>query len=545
MFSNMKQNENQKLNNKKQANNWIKVLAASVVMLTSVTMVSAGEKPNPFASIGQSMVGGVAARNEGLVQTAKIDDETQMKLTYRYSNPELVSFSSGLSWGQSVSLYREAAQMIDSRHVNPVDYKTRTNQGIDNLIAALSNQTFLQTSRSRADQAKMAKLVQQLEGVKATFVAQTVEDSLRVMNWAGYAFQSELGTNPVMVAVEFLNGTLDSLDPYSSIVPIDRNGGPRVEIEPGTKVAASNNVVGIGVELRAEETGARIERVYQGGGAEAAGVKRGDLIVAVSGQPLAGKTLDEMANYIKGNVGTQVLLSIKRGESNSFPVNIVRKTIEIKSVSEVRMMENGIGYVRIDKFAEDTSSLLDQALWSLHNQGMKSLVIDLRGNPGGLLTSAIDLSNKFLPSGTIVSTKGRNSQDNTVESASYSQTWKTPLVVLVDRNSASASEIFAAAIQDNKRGVIVGEKSYGKGTVQTHFPLQSVNAQLKLTTAKFYSPNGREMAGQGVTPDIKVAIDRQDYTATDLVLTAAVQAFNGSVPQNLISTLMSNTAPRS
>jgi carboxyl-terminal processing protease len=533
MFFNMNQNGTQKLNNKKQANNWIKVLAASVIMMTSVMTVSAGDVPSPFACVCESMTGGVAAHNSGLVQTAKVDNETQMKLTYRYSNPELVSFTSGITWAQSVNLYKETAQMIDSRHVNPVDYKTRTNQGIDNLIAALGNQAFLQTSRSRVDQAKMARLVQQLEGVKATFEAKNADDALRVMNWAGYAFQSELGSNPVIVAMEFINGTLDSLDPYSSLVPTDRNGGPRVEANPNQ--VAAGNVVGIGVELKAEEAGARIERVYQGGGAEAAGVKRGDLVVAAGGQPLAGKTLDDMANLIKGANGSQVLLSLKRGESNPFVVNIVRKPIEIKSVSEVRMMEDGVGYVRIDKFAEDTSSLLDQALWTLHKQGMTSLVIDLRGNPGGLLTSAISLSDKFLPSGTIVSTKGRTSADNTLESAVYAQTWKTPLVVLVDRNSASASEIFAAAIQDNKRGVIVGEKSYGKGTVQTHFPLQTVNGQLKLTTAKFYSPSGREMAGQGVTPDIKVNIDRNDYTSTDLVLTAAMTAFRNSAPQNMVT----------
>ena len=148
---------------------------------------------------------------------------------------------------------------------------------------------------------------------------------------------------------------------------------------------------------------------------------------------------------------------------------------------------------------------MDQALWSMHKQGMKSLIIDLRGNPGGLLTTAIELSNKFLPSGTIVSTRGRTQQDNSAEYATAEQTWKTPLVVLVDENSASASEIFAAAIQENQRGIIVGRKSYGKGSVQTHFPLRSISGNIRLTTAKFYSPNDREMSGSGVTPDLQIA----------------------------------------
>ena len=147
---------------------------------------------------------------------------------------------------------------------------------------------------------------------------------------------------------------------------------------------------------------------------------------------------------------------------------------------------------------------MDAALYKLNDQGMQSLILDLRGNPGGLLTTAIELSDRFLPSGTIVSTRGRTQADNSQETATYAHTWKVPLVVLVDHDSASAAEIFAAAIQENRRGVIVGETSYGKGTVQTLFPLESVSGALRLTTAKFYSPDGREMAGVGVTPDVKV-----------------------------------------
>jgi carboxyl-terminal processing protease len=152
---------------------------------------------------------------------------------------------------------------------------------------------------------------------------------------------------------------------------------------------------------------------------------------------------------------------------------------------------------------------------------MESLVIDLRGNPGGYLTTAIEVSDRFLPSGTIVSTRGRTSDDNMQETAKFAQTWKTPLVVLIDHQSASASEIFAAAIQENGRGLIVGETSYGKGTVQTLFPLHSATAGLRLTTAKFYSPDGREMAGEGVHPDIKVETGSNNEDA--VMLQAALE----------------------
>jgi C-terminal peptidase prc len=182
-------------------------------------------------------------------------------------------------------------------------------------------------------------------------------------------------------------------------------------------------------------------------------------------------------------------------------------------VSEVKLLEKNVGYIKLDKFAQNSSEEFDKALWDLYRQGMKSLIVDVRGNPGGLLTTAIQLSNKFVPSGTIVATRGRDATDNTVEYAHRDRTWKTPLVVLVDEDSASASEIFAAAVQENSRGLVVGRRTYGKGTVQTHFPLQSVQGTLRLTTAQFFSPTGREMAGAGVDPDVHVEAERAGQRA--------------------------------
>ena len=195
-----------------------------------------------------------------------------------------------------------------------------------------------------------------------------------------------------------------------------------------------------------------------------------------------------------------------------------------------------VGYVKLKQFSESSAEDLEKAMWKLYNNGMNSLVIDLRGNPGGLLTESIQVSDLFLPSGVIVSTKGRNASDNTTESAKRAKTWNLPLVVLVDENSASASEIFAAAIQDNGRGVVVGRHSYGKGTVQTHFPLTTVSGILKLTTAKFYAPSGREMAGAGVTPDYLVK-NANEETATTLAedndLKQAIEVVQTGLPQQM------------
>jgi len=186
---------------------------------------------------------------------------------------------------------------------------------------------------------------------------------------------------------------------------------------------------------------------------------------------------------------------------------MTRRTVDVPSVEDVHMLDAtaGIAYLKLDTFPARSAAELEQGLWTLHRQGMKTLVMDVRDNPGGLLTAAIEVSNKFVPTGVIVSTRGRNETDNSRTEAQGVNVWKVPLIVLIDEHSASASEIFAAAIQENDRGLIVGRQSYGKGTVQTLFPLSSISAGLRLTTAKFYSPRGREMAESGVAPDVVVS----------------------------------------
>ena len=205
-------------------------------------------------------------------------------------------------------------------------------------------------------------------------------------------------------------------------------------------------------------------------------------------------------------------------------MTLTRRRVRIYTVNDARIIRgtDQVAYISLSQFGQRSTEELDQALREMYEQGMQSLVLDLRGNPGGLLNVCVDVTNRFLPCGTIVSTKGRLANDNMREVASFSRTWKVPLVVMIDKDSASASEIFAAAVQDNRRGVIVGERSYGKGTVQTHFPLQTVSGNLRLTTARFYSPSGRPMSGQGVTPDVQIA-DADGPANGDRVLREAVQ----------------------
>ena len=193
--------------------------------------------------------------------------------------------------------------------------------------------------------------------------------------------------------------------------------------------------------------------------------------------------------------------------------------------------DTGVAYLKLTCFQKTTSRDLDAALWKLHRAGMRSLILDLRGNPGGLLTTSVDVVDKFIERGTIVSTRGRGKDEDYSYSAHSAGTWKVPLVVLIDGDSASASEIFAGAIRDHHRGVLVGTRSYGKGSVQGIFPLNSANAGIRLTTAKFYSPTGRAYSDVGVNPDVEVretarpndVTGQRVDTESDAALDAAVR----------------------
>ena len=205
--------------------------------------------------------------------------------------------------------------------------------------------------------------------------------------------------------------------------------------------------------------------------------------------------------------------------------------------------QGGIAYMKITCFQKTTARDLDTALWRLHREGMKSLVIDLRGNPGGLLVASVEAADRFIERGIVVSTRGRSVQEDITYSARGEGTWRVPLVVLIDQNSASAAEIFAGAIRDHHRGTIVGVRSYGKGSVQGIFPLDGYKAGVRLTTAKFYSPNGKPYSGVGVEPDVLVQRTARpidgDASARpaedDAMLAAALQAARNVLPQRQAS----------
>ena len=515
----------------------LRVLVGVGLMVLGAAFAQAGETVSPNES--------TAAKQAAAVQRAdkqSTSEKIQQRLTYRYGNPTVERFALFVSTNSAVALYDETTRLIDSRHLNPTSYATRAYQGVNNLLHAVGNRAFLRANGLFLSRSQVDKFRRSLSKMASSAPVRTATDARNLMLRTMDLASRQLAVRPTVVAMEFVYGAAESLGKYSTFIPSVTGRQPSASLE--------DHVVGIGVEIKPHASGVLVVKPLRGGPAAKAGLQRGDVIVNVNGRDLAGQSLDYAVDLIGGPEGSPVLLVINRDGRRRSPLSLIRRRVEIHSVSDVRMIDAtaGIGYIKLDKFAQTSSEEMDQALWDLHRQGMQSLVFDLRGNPGGLLTTAIELSNKFLPRGAIVSTRGRNAVDNTAEQATFERTWKIPLVVLIDGNSASASEIFAAAIQENDRGLVVGRRSYGKGTVQTHFPLQSVSGNLKLTTAKFYSPRGREIAGAGVDPDVKVDNSESDdfvvRLSDDRDIQAAMTIARGEQVQELASAL-SNFSGRS
>jgi carboxyl-terminal processing protease len=287
---------------------------------------------------------------------------------------------------------------------------------------------------------------------------------------------------------EGIDGMLETLDPYT--VFIGEKEGDEIDL------ITHGEYGGVGISIGMRDGNIIVIAPMEGYSAQKQGIRAGDIIIEVGGFKVDGMNLDSVRSRVRGEPGTEVTMKIEReGEQRPLEFVLVREEIQVNNVSYTGILENGIGYIRLDRFSRRAGDEVRQAIKDLKAQSpLRGLVLDLRGNPGGLLEAAVDIVGNFVPRGeTVVSTRGRGAEDQklyTVENDPLLP--DLPLAVLVDRNSASASEIVAGAIQDLDRGVIVGTRSFGKGLVQTIVPL-SYNASLKITTARYYTPSGRSI----------------------------------------------------
>ncbi len=297
-----------------------------------------------------------------------------------------------------------------------------------------------------------------------------------------------------------IRGMLTGLDPHSSYLDED----DYKELREGT----TGEFGGLGIEVGMSEEGfVRVITPIDDTPAQRAGVKAGDLVIRLDEKPVKGLTLHQAVKIMRGKVGEEIVLTILReGEQKPLKITIERDIIKVKSVRQ-RDLGNGFGYVRISQFQSRTGENLAEAIKKLtdENSGkLKGLVLDLRNNPGGVLNAAVDVSDAFIDDGLIVYTEGRIANSQMKFSATSKRLIDgAPLVVLVNGGSASASEIVAGALQDHKRALILGTRTFGKGSVQTILPLNSKSA-LKLTTARYFTPSGRSIQAEGIVPDIEI-----------------------------------------
>jgi carboxyl-terminal processing protease len=296
-----------------------------------------------------------------------------------------------------------------------------------------------------------------------------------------------------------IRGMLSGLDPHSAYLD--------AEAFSDLQVGTSGEFGGLGVEVGMEDGFIKVISPIDDTPAQRAGVMAGDLIIRLDDTPVKGMNLNEAVKRMRGKPNTKITLTIVRqGQEKPLKITLVREIIQVKSVKD-RLLEPGFGYVRITQFQSNTAANLNDALAELKKQNanpLKGLILDLRNNPGGVLNAAVEVSDSFLEKGLIVYTEGRDKDAKQRFFASPGDTLKgAPMIVLVNGGSASASEIVAGALQDQRRAIIMGEPTFGKGSVQTILPLSNGTA-LKLTTALYYTPNGRSIQAEGIDPDIKL-----------------------------------------
>ena len=305
-----------------------------------------------------------------------------------------------------------------------------------------------------------------------------------------------------------INGMLQSLDPYSSYM--------NPESFKNMNIETKGEFGGLGIEITMESGFVKVITPIEDSPADKIGVKAGDYIIKINDKQVKGLTLMQAVNLMRGKIGTSINITVRRVDvDDDLKFTIIRDKIKVREVSS--SIINNVGYIRLRAFNEQSGNQLLAKIkdFSKDNNNLTGYILDLRNNPGGLLSQAIQITDTFLDGGEIVSTRGREKNDIKIYTAKRGDVLKgKPLIVLINRGSASASEIVSGALKDHKRAILLGEKSFGKGSVQTIIPLKG-NGALRLTTAKYYLPSGNSISEIGVEPDIVVKENKENFKIND------------------------------
>ncbi|MEO1616590.1 MAG: S41 family peptidase [Planctomycetota bacterium] len=418
----------------------------------------------------------------------------------RYRDPSYVESTKSMTSTQALDLYVEVLANLETHYVERIEWSRLLLHGTAALEIALTEARFTQNALPNTDPARVQAFQESIHRRITDRPALSRFDLRATVAHVANLANAELGLSPTTVILEYVSGAISTLDPYTRLLSPDQLDDMFSNIE--------GNFVGLGVELETTKDSLKILSVIPGGPAEEAGLLAGQHIVQV--ENAATKDSPEIAaDLLRGPENSRVAVSIRSVDGSTRDLSVSRRRVEVPCVENAHIADpiHRIGYLRLTNFQKTTPRDIERAIWNLRQQGMQGLVLDLRGNPGGLLSAAVELADRFIDRGRIVTTKGRNSRENFQYTAHPVNTMAMPLAVLIDSDSASASEIFAGAIADNRRGVVVGERSYGKGSVQGIFRMQSAKFGLCLTTAKFYSPSGTAISQNGVRADLAVDSD--------------------------------------
>ena len=426
----------------------------------------------------------------------------------RYSDRSFQNSMLPLSRPEAMTYLDDVLDKVRKYYVDPVTATSFVAHGTESLYFALDNEKFLKRNLPTADRARVTAVRRTLRNSYWNKAVNGPEQARRTVLDLCDLTQYELSLPASAVVMEFVFGGCNALDDYSAY------------LTPGKLGDLYNNIdgefVGIGIEMKSEAgKGLLLVNVLPDSPAEEGGAVAGDFVVSINNVDCRKMSTEEAAGLLQGQSGTRLQLTLADpNTSEERRANLTRRAVKVKSIPIAKIIDraNGIGYIRMTGFQKNTTEELDAALLKLNHDGMKALIWDVRGNPGGLLTAAVEVLDRFIADGVLVSTQGRTPDQNSTYSAQKPGTWKVPLVLLTDGDSASASEIVAGAIHDHHRGTIVGRKTYGKWSVQSILPGHAESG-FRLTTAKFYSPSGQTYGKVGIKPDVEVSVGESTRTA--------------------------------
>lgn len=421
----------------------------------------------------------------------------QFAVERRYTDPSFTQQLRTLDKETALGLFDDVLDNIQNHFVDPINTTSIVAHGTESLWLALSNERFLENNLFGVADDRLKAFRDALRTRYWNKAVYYKEGARQTISEVCALAQDSIGLDAGPVVMEYIFGACNCLDDYSNVLSPGRRGDLYSNIR--------GQFVGIGIVLEAEVgQGMKLVQVLPESPAAESGLKAGDVIAKIDGTDCRFMSTDESANLLSGQEGTRVQLEVIRAGAG-LNVTCTRRPVKVRSLPVVKIIDrtNGVGYIQMTGFQQGSVAELDAALVQLEREGMKSLIWDVRGNPGGLLPASVEILDRFIDEGVLVSTRGRNADQNFTYSAHKPGTYSMPLVLLVDGNSASASEIVAGAIRDHKRGHIVGRNTYGKWSVQSIYDVR-LNCGIRMTTAKFYSPKGETLGKIGVKPDFEI-----------------------------------------